>query len=111
MENKNECNKKTCGDQMIIKSIIIVPIPNETFHGWEIYELMSMIQMKINLFQIHTAKSPKMILMNPNMLKFIRKNHDELMKIPSPKKTTEIRMFGIKIVRSHDISETFIQIF
>lgn len=110
MENKNECNKKTCGDQMIIKSIIFVPIPTETFHGWEIDDLMSMIHMKINLFQIYNAKSPELILMNHNMFKFIKKHFDRLIKIPSQQKQTEFKLFGIKIARSRDVSETFIQI-
>ena len=110
MENKNECNEKTCGDQMIIKSIIFVPIPNPTFHGFEIGDLMSMIQMKINLFNVYNARSPELILMNPNMFKFIKKQNKRMMKFPSSNKTTEIRMFGIKIARSTDVSETYLQI-
>lgn len=110
MENQNECNEKTCGDQMIIKSIILVPIPNPTFHGYELNELMSMIQMKINVFRIYNVRSPEFILIHMNMYKFIKKHYDGMMKIPSPKNQKSIRMFGIQIVRTRDVSETHISI-
>lgn len=110
MENTNECNEKTCGDQMIIKSIILVPIPKPTFHGFEINELMSMIQMKINLFHVYNVRSPEFILIHMNMYKFIKKQYDGLMKIPSPENPKSIRMFGIQIVRTRDVSETYIGI-
>jgi hypothetical protein len=107
------CDEK-CSNESIpsfektLKSFRMETIEPETFNEWTFDNLLSMIEMKLNVFRIYNAKNPEMILMNTKMVDFIKRINKQTMKNqPEP---ISLEIYGIKIVRSTDVSETFITI-